>query len=102
MGTCLLNRCPETDLVYPLISPSLHSNGTTRYNINIMILCSLYNWSKMGGETSHSIDFEWKSAEEPHFDFHIMQYFRNILEIVYIIFTLFNVRGIFSFPCDVK
>jgi hypothetical protein len=31
-GTCLPRRCPETDLVYPPISWSLHSNGSTRYN----------------------------------------------------------------------
>jgi hypothetical protein len=32
-GTCLLSRCPETALVYPSISQSLHSNGSARYNI---------------------------------------------------------------------
>jgi hypothetical protein len=29
---CLPSRCPETCLVYPPISRSLHSNGSTRYN----------------------------------------------------------------------
>jgi hypothetical protein len=29
---CLPSRCPETGLVYPPISWSLHSNGSTRYN----------------------------------------------------------------------
>jgi hypothetical protein len=33
VGTCLPSRCPETVLVYPPISRSLHSNGPTRYNI---------------------------------------------------------------------
>jgi hypothetical protein len=32
-GTCLSSRCPETALVYPPISRSLHSNGSTRYII---------------------------------------------------------------------
>jgi hypothetical protein len=30
-GTCLPNRCPETDLVYPPNSGPLHSNDSTRY-----------------------------------------------------------------------
>jgi hypothetical protein len=33
-GTCLRSRCPETALVYPPISRSLHSNGSKRYNMN--------------------------------------------------------------------
>jgi hypothetical protein len=35
VGTCLLSHCPETALVYPLISRSLHSTGFTHHNINI-------------------------------------------------------------------
>jgi hypothetical protein len=33
VGTCLASHCPETALVYPPISPSLRSNGSTRYSI---------------------------------------------------------------------
>jgi hypothetical protein len=36
-GTCLPSRCPETDMVYPPVLQSLHSNGTTRYNINSIV-----------------------------------------------------------------
>jgi hypothetical protein len=32
-GTYLPSRCSETALVYLPISPSLHSNGSTRYNM---------------------------------------------------------------------
>jgi hypothetical protein len=32
-GTCLASRCLETALLYLLISRSLHSNSSTRYNI---------------------------------------------------------------------
>jgi hypothetical protein len=32
VGTCLSSRCPETALVYPLISRSLHINDSTCYN----------------------------------------------------------------------
>jgi hypothetical protein len=32
-GTCVLSRCSEKDRVYPPISWSLHSNGSTRYII---------------------------------------------------------------------
>jgi hypothetical protein len=35
-GTCLPSRCPETALVYPPISLSLHSNGSTQYNIFVL------------------------------------------------------------------
>jgi hypothetical protein len=35
-GTCLSSRCPETALVYPPISWSLQSNGSTRHNIIIL------------------------------------------------------------------
>ncbi|PNF41910.1 hypothetical protein B7P43_G15536 [Cryptotermes secundus] len=35
VGTCLLSHCPETALVYPNISRSLHSNGSTYHSINI-------------------------------------------------------------------
>jgi hypothetical protein len=32
-GTCKPSRCPETALLYPPISLSLHNNGCTRYSI---------------------------------------------------------------------
>jgi hypothetical protein len=38
MGTCLPSRCPGTALLYPLISRSLPSNGSTRYGIVIIII----------------------------------------------------------------
>jgi hypothetical protein len=37
-GTCLPRRCPETALVYPPIPRSLHSNGSTLYNIFSMLV----------------------------------------------------------------
>jgi hypothetical protein len=32
-GASLPSRCPETALIYPPISQSLHSNGSTRYSM---------------------------------------------------------------------
>jgi hypothetical protein len=32
-GTCLWSRYPETALIYPPISRSLHNNSSTRYNM---------------------------------------------------------------------
>jgi hypothetical protein len=40
-GMCLPSLCPETVLVYPPISRSLHSNSSTRYSIYIQYFCSV-------------------------------------------------------------
>jgi hypothetical protein len=48
-GTCLPNHCLETALVYLLISRSLHSNGSTPYNIMAVTLflkvCDIADYS---------------------------------------------------------
>jgi hypothetical protein len=36
-GTCLLDRCPETALVYPSISRSLHWKGAQNYAISVNV-----------------------------------------------------------------
>jgi hypothetical protein len=38
MGMCLSSRCPEKALVYPPISRSFHSKGSTRYKMKISIV----------------------------------------------------------------
>jgi hypothetical protein len=40
-GTILPGRFPEMTTVYPSISQSLHSNGSTRYNIIFKPICTL-------------------------------------------------------------
>jgi hypothetical protein len=42
-GMCLLSCCPETALVYPPISRSLHTNRSTRYSI--FLLSTIYVYS---------------------------------------------------------
>jgi hypothetical protein len=34
VGTCLPSRCPETALIHPLVSRSLHGNGSTHYSMD--------------------------------------------------------------------
>jgi hypothetical protein len=66
-GTCLQNRCPETALAYPPIPRSLHSNGSTRYNIFPMLanilasyeIISRTPWDSMDGEGWSCVQNRW-------------------------------------------
>jgi hypothetical protein len=48
-GKCLPSRCPETALVYPPISRSLHSNGSRCYNTMIQSTPTYTKWSLLSG-----------------------------------------------------